>query len=176
MAAYKHDEDIKIASNRPSQDIRKESEQLALDKEYSYQKESGNLDIAENLGRVFARQVLGFQVAGDCEGQDKVLFAFAAVCAIEAGMNRLCGISALSGFYNFLMETDREFYDKLDKAFSFYYLSLRKGLEVERKIGLNFAMLCGNENNARFSQRGSDMYREFLADFTQKIDESEFNE
>lgn len=174
--AYKHDEDIKIASNRPSQDIRQESEQLALDKEYSHQKESGNLDLAENLGRVFARQVCGFEVSGNCNGQDRVLFAFAAVSAIEAGMNRLCGISALSGFYNYLMETDREFYDKLDKAFSFYYLSLRKGLDVERKIGTNFAMLCENENNARFADRGAEMYREFLSGFAQKIDESEFSD
>ena len=176
MAIYKNDEDIKIAGDRPSEDIRQEAEQLALDREYAAQKESGNLDLAENLGGVFARMVCDFPADGRYASQDKVLYAFAAVSAMDAGMNRLCGISALGEFYNILMDRDREFYDKLDKAFSFYYLSLRKGVEVERRIGLNFAMLCEAENYREFSKQGEEMYRRFLAAFAQKIEESELSE
>lgn len=59
---------------------------------------------------------------------------------------------------------------KVSPAFSFYYLSVRKGgADIPGDIGEAFAMLCRHENEPDFVSQGKSVYTDFLKLIEEKI-------
>ena len=58
------------------------------------------------------------------------------------------------------MKNESEFYDKLDDAaeYSFYYLAVRKQIDISQSIGKSFAMLCGKENDDYHINLGKQLF------------------
>ena len=68
--------------------------------------------------------------------------------------------TALNSFYNTLKKSDADFYEDLASsgAISFYYLALRRNIDVERRMGQTFAMLCDEDGNGVFQELGEALY------------------
>ena len=171
------DSDIKIFGKKSAESANAENSDTAeLAAELEKEKANGNIALAKALGKKLAEDVpndfgdSAFGVDGDDDEtpellyQRKVLMAFAA----ESGLQRYCPTSllasaAINSFYEKLMDDSPEFYDNISDggAFTFYYLNLRRGGEVEKNIGHTFAMLCGKENDSLFQELGSTLYLRF---------------
>ena len=58
-------------------------------------------------------------------------------------------------------------------ALSFYYLSFRRGGEVERRVGQTFAMLCSHDGDPVYQELGEALYCWFTSVVKRKIEELE---
>ena len=160
------DHDIKIASDRPSQDVKKNKGiNLTLD-EHSAE----DISRAKKLGRIVAklfsddaRQAEKNDENGnfDMMLQRRLLLSFTAT----VGFEQFCKSDILGGiaqksFLDTLKRTDPELYKSSSDtgAFSFYYLAFRRGGEIDRRIGQTFAMLCSHDGDPIFQELGEALY------------------
>ena len=176
------DRDMKIAGDdfeptntgRPQQD----DDALLL----GQGKENGNLSRARRLGAIMADEVSA--VEGDARTADsalltqrRILLAFAVEVGLDSLLpNNLVAQTAQTVFYDTLRVTAPQFYDDLQAsgAFSFYYLCVRDGRQVEEKVGETFASLCGRKGDADYARLGSELYRRFSAQVKHFVDTLEF--
>lgn len=127
------------------------------------EKENGNLSRARRLGAILADEVSA--VEGDSLTADsalltqrRILLAFAVEVGLDALLpNSLTAQTAQDIFYNSLRVTAPRFYDDLQAsgAFSFYYLCVRDGRQVEEKVGETFASLCGKKGDPAYAPHGT---------------------
>lgn len=92
--------------------------------------------------------------------------AFAVEVGLDAFLpNNLVAQSAQNVFYDTLRILAPDFYDDLQEsgAFSFYYLCVRDGRHVARRVGENFASLCGRPGSESYARMGEDLYSRFIA-------------
>ena len=109
--------------------------------------------------------------------QRRILLAFAAEVGLDAFLpNNLTAQEAQNIFYNNLHLTAPAFYDDLQEsgAFSFYYLCVRDGRHVERKIGETFARLCGMADSESYIRMGIDAYNRFMTQVKRMADSMNF--
>lgn len=171
------DSDMKIAGDsfeEPVTAADDSAEALAalLDRE----KKNGNLSRARRLGAIMADEVTAIEggdggLAHSAEenavllSQRRILMAFAVEVGLDAFLpNNLVAQTAQNIFYNTLHITAPAFYDDLQEsgAFSFYYLCVRGGRQVEQKVGEIFASLCGKEGDELYTRMGTNLYNQFM--------------
>lgn len=139
------------------------------------EKKNGNLGKARRLGARMAEEVAsieGYTTAanGAAENpslltQRRILLAFAVEVGLDAFLpNNLVAQTAQNVFYDTLHITAPEFYDDLQEsgAFSFYYLCVRDGRQVEKKVGETFASLCGMKGSESYARMGQELYIRFI--------------
>ncbi len=170
------DSDMKIVTGDfdPQPDQAEESTE-ATTRLLEQEKKNGNLSKARRLGARMAEEVAsieGYTTAanGAAENsslltQRRILLAFAVEVGLDAFLpNNLVAQTAQNVFYDTLHITAPEFYDDLQEsgAFSFYYLCVREGRQVEKRVGETFASLCGMKGSESYARMGQELYTRFI--------------
>lgn len=159
----------------------------AMIQQVAQEKQNGNLGKARRMGARLAEDIAAIDHAtppanGAAENaalmtQRRILLAFAAEVGLDAFLpNNLTAQEAQNIFYNNLHLTAPAFYDDLQEsgAFSFYYLCVRDGRHVERKIGETFARLCGMADSESYIRMGIDAYNRFMTQVKRMADSMNF--
>lgn len=176
------DNDIKIAGDRPSLDIKKNREKQITD----INPNETQVKNAKAWGREVALKFIedarnsvedgNEAVNGEMLLQRRMLLSFTATVGFEqlSRDDSLSGIAQKS-FIDTIKKTDNELYHSSGDtgAYSFYYLAFRRGGEVDRRIGQTFAMLCSHDGDPIFQELGEALYCWFLSEITKKA--KEFN-
>lgn len=163
------DEDIKIAGDKPSADIKRNAREFGG--------ETGSADThgnAKQLGnviaRIFSSDAANFKYDddGDYEMiiQRRLLLSFTATVGFEQYVKDDTDVGfAQKAFLDYLKMNNPEIYRTSSDtgAFSFYYLAYRRGIEVERRIGQTFAMLCSHDGDNVYQELGEALYCWFSA-------------
>lgn len=176
------DEDIKIAGNKPSQDItivRQTDEEQFVDASVS--------NAAKRLGEVIAEKFCAdndeFSIANDefdsqMAMQRRLLLSFTASISFE----RFCKSDSVAGiaqksFIDSIKKTSGSLYDTSSDtgAFSFYYLAVRRGSEIERRVGQTFAMLCSHDGDPVYQELGEALYCWFSSTIEKTVNELGLN-
>lgn len=174
------DSDMKIAGDafEPAKEA-DDAEATAL--LLAREKKNGNLSRARRLGAIMAEEVSAIE--GDSRAQDaatltqrRILLAFAVEVGLDAFLpDTLLAQTAQSVFYETLRQTASAFYEDLQEsgAFSFYYLCVREGRQVENKVGETYASLCGRAGDPEVAAEGAWLYVHFIEQvkaFTDRMD------
>ncbi|MCR4615169.1 MAG: hypothetical protein K5756_03375 [Clostridiales bacterium] len=178
------DRDIKIftGSKVASPD---DPELLAQDIEHH--RENGNMDRAKRLGERMSalnpdsadiRELAGYKALPlSVLYQMRILMIFTAMTTIDISLPvNILSSAATTEMTNCLLETSKNFYDNISDggAFTFYYLILRKGVDVPRNIGIQFASLCGKDNDEYYIGLGESIYNKIYNDINKMINELGF--
>lgn len=192
MLAATGDEDIKIATDNPSADLHnwkqnENSEQTA--EQFLKQKESGNIDLARNLGKLFADELflengpvysLLPQVNGNnILNQRIMLYSYAVNIAIQDNLpNSIVIQTSLNVFYEEVEQRSDTLFKMISDmgAFSLYILNHRVGNGGESGIGGIFARLCGQEENEEMIRQGQRLYEEFYSFCRDRISTVHFSD
>ncbi len=176
------DQDMKIVGEKPSDDIRKNNEPFSEISDYKKEKTNGNLERAKGLGTALASEFVTVcrkdelnLSQNDSESlitQKTLLLSF----TVMAGLEQFCPNMALANtartaFFDGLYERDRDLFEKSSDtgAFSFYYLSFRRGTEVDRRVGQTFAMLCSHDGDPIYQELGEALYCWFSSVIQKKV-------
>lgn len=160
-----YDEDIKIAGESAPA-----SDRSGGETEYRLHVGNGNIDKARALGKTVAEITVSTAAISDDDGsgaypelqlQRGVLLAFSAVMTLETAI--LPGVVedvAKQEFYAVMQRLDPCLYKETTDsgAFSFYYLAYRRGIELERRIGQTFAMLCSHDGDPVYQELGEALF------------------
>lgn len=164
------DEDIKIAGDKPSVDVKKN-----LSKNVSSSSIGSSFhESARQWGRLVALEFIN-DVNADCAKdlsdfnmiiQRRLLLSFTATVGFEqyCSDDALCGIAQKS-FIDTIKKENEEIYKTSQDtgAFSFYYLAFRRGGETDRRVGQTFAMLCSHDGDPIYQELGEALYCWFLS-------------
>jgi len=164
------DNDIKIAGDRPSLEIKKRKEEQKND--------NGPDKTAIKNARAWGKAVaLKFiedsktatnddAIDSEMLIQRRMLLSFTATVGFEQLIvdDTLSGVAQKS-FLDTVRTFDAELYRTSGDtgAFSFYYLAFRRGGEVDRRIGQTFAMLCSHDGDPVYQELGEALYCWFLS-------------
>ena len=174
---YNEDRDVKVFY--PSAEKKRNSEKdiLEIAEILDNQRSNGNLLLARKLGEHLA--AIKPENAGELDGIDlekagidvdklesnvlyqiRVLMTFAAQITLHSVLPSVLSSEAVNIMYNKMRDKSEAFYDNLTDgtSFSFYYLAIRKGINIEENIGKNFAMLCGDEDEEELINLGKTVY------------------
>ncbi len=162
---YTDDLDVKIAGDKPSEDIRRNKNSTVQNSSVSPEQIKG----AKAVGKTVANSFIGdAETEVDPEFRDydmilqrRLLLSFTATAGFEQYIadDTLVGIAQKS-FLDTLNKHSAELYKTSSDtgAFSFYYLAFRRGSEVDRRIGQTFAMLCSHDGDPIFQELGEALY------------------
>lgn len=188
------DSDMKIFGEKSAEETASAAEVQQLMQEMKRQRLNGNSDKAKKIGARIATLAPGgenedsvqldnalnnYLTAPYVMYQIRVLIIFAA----ESNLHRLLPSSflattAINALYDTIIENEPRFYDNISDgtAFTFYYLRLRSGGDIDRGIGEAFAMLCDKENDEKMISLGSEVYHYICKKMDEFIDEADFAE
>lgn len=170
------DSDVKIfKEDKKEEKITDSYDEVSIIAEMTKHRTNGNLDKAKQLGKYLAQIFADEpQLLSDLEEeigtiqrddhlmyQMKVLLIFTAEYCLNHYMTTpLLSSASVNAMYSSVRKNCPEFYDRLDDAaeYSFYYLAVRKGVEISKNIGLSFAMLCGKENDSYYVNLGTRLF------------------
>lgn len=174
------DNDIKIAGDKPSLDIKKNREVIINDN--GPNKEA--VGKAKLWGKAVAQKFIEDANSYDNSQEDttnldmlihrRMLLSFTATVGFEQFCNddSLSGIAQKSFIDSVKQQAPEIFKTSEDTgAFSFYYLAFRRGGEVDRRIGQTFAMLCSHDGDPIFQELGEALYCWFLSVVKQLAEE-----
>ena len=178
------DRDIKIFTG--SKDLLPDDpESLAQDIEH--QRANGNMDRAKRLGERMSalnpdsediKELTGYKALPlSVLYQMRILMIFTAMTTIDISLPvNILSSAATTEMTNRLLETSKNFYDNISDgaAFTFYYLILRKGVDVPHNIGIQFASLCGKEDDEYYVNLGESIYNTVYEDINRTIGELGF--
>ena len=168
------DNDIKIAGDRPSLDIKRNRETAASKKS---EPKSEDIKNARELGRIIAEKFIGdartAEISDEGEPSDfemliqrRLLLSFTAT----VGFEQYCADDSLAviapqSFIDTAKKTDIELYNSSSAtgAFSFYYVAYRRGSEIDRRMGQTFAMLCAHDGDPVYQELGEALYCWFIS-------------
>lgn len=167
------DNDIKIAGDKPSEQIKKNRE---AHMNVSSGPDKAAIKNARNWGKDVALKFIedaresvkdGNEATnGEMLIQRRMLLSFTATVGFEqlSSDDTLGGIAQKS-FLDTIKSADSELFKTSGDtgAFSFYYLAFRRGGEVDRRIGQTFAMLCSHDGDPIFQELGEALYCWFLS-------------
>lgn len=111
--------------------------------------------------------------------QLRSLMLFAAQIFLHKHMpGAMLSTQAVNAMYNRLEETSEGIFANISdgSSFTFYYLSLRKDVEVPKNIGRNFAMLCDRDDDPELTALGEKVWRMTEEAVYDAIEEAEFEE
>lgn len=179
-----NDEDIKIFHPKKTDGAGADLAQLALLMETF--RSNGNMDKAAVLGKKLA----GIKPENICPKdagklttnevrQLRALIVFSVQIALQKYMQHpMLTSQVVNAMYTEISETAPGFFLNISdgSSFTFYFLSVRKGRNVEESIGKNFAMLCDRDNDEYLESLGERVFA--LTDFKvcDMIEETEFVE
>lgn len=181
------DQDMKIVGSKPSDDVKKNAELFSDVAEYEREKSNGNIARAKMLGEklaaefveVFKKDELTFS-ENDSESlitQKVLLLSFTVMAGLEEfSPNMTLANTARTAFFDELNNLDKDLFGKSSDtgAFSFYYLSFRRGIEVDRRVGQTFAMLCSHDGDPIYQELGEALYCWFLSTVQNQVQKTEF--
>ncbi len=181
------DNDMKIAGEKPSLSIKKESYPQSSE-EFQNDRANGNIQKAKDLGEEVAKALISackkeMQIIddGDAESslaaQRVLLLSFAATVAFERSCpGQVTANTAQNTFFDKLQQLDADIYEHScdTGAFSFYFLAYRSGGDTERRIGQTFAMICGHDGDPIYQELGEALYCWFLGLVEDKAKKYEF--
>ncbi len=159
------DLDIKIAGDRPSEDIYRNKKLNDTDSAVSPEKIKGAKAVGYAVAESFINDA---SQSADEEFRDydmivqrRLLLSFAATVGFEQYIanDTLAGIAQKSFLDTVANNSDELYKTSSDTgAFSFYYLAFRRGSEVERRMGQTFAMLCSHDGDPIYQELGEALY------------------
>lgn len=97
----------------------------------------------------------------DLKLQRGLLLAFSAVVTVESlSVSERVKDVIKHEFYKELLRQDAGLYKGTTDsgAFSFYYLAYRRGIDIERRIGQTFAMLCAHDGDPIYQELGEALF------------------
>ncbi len=164
------DEDIKIAGDKPSIDVKKNlnssAEGQKISDEIQKKAEQWGRDVALEFIADANENPLSEEIGNDILIQRRLLISFTATVGFEefAPDDTVTGIAQKS-FLDTLKDKDDELYKTSTDtgAFSFYYLVFRRGFDLERRMGQTFAMLCSHDGDPIYQELGEALYCWFLS-------------
>ena len=178
------DKDMKIVGDFPSKNIAKNPDLYGDGADYVREKASGNLDKAAKLGAELATQFVKvckkdeLTISKDDSEtlmtQKILLLSFTVMAGLELFLpNMALANAARTTFFDSLFEIDKDLFEKSSDtgAFSFYYLSFRRGTDVDRRVGQTFAMLCSHDGDPIYQELGEALYCWFLSVVQKKVKE-----
>ena len=158
------DRDIKIASDKPSADIKRHKLEADAAHNRAYTTMGNELGraVAEKFIEAIKNQTLGGETDNaELLLQRQILLSFAAISGFEQFCKDGDYLSAAKrSFLEHLKNNNPELYAGAtdNGALSFYYLAFRRGSEVERRIGQTFAMLCSHDGDPVYHELGEALY------------------
>ena len=167
------DSDMKIFNDSDS--TAEAPQEVNIIAEMTKHRSNGNILKAKQLGKHLAEifvdePSLLSQLEGEvgkiqCDDDDmyqiKVLLVFTAEYCINRFLPAtLLSNTAVNALYDTVIKKAAAFYDKLDDAaeYSFYYLAVRKAVDISKNIGISFAMLCGEDKNEYYTKLGQRLF------------------
>lgn len=167
------DSDVKIFTDSDTNS--EVSYEVSVIAEMTKHRSNGNIMKAKQLGKHLAEifvdepsllNQLEAEVGKiDCDDdqmyQIKVLLVFTAEYCINRFLPAtLLSNTAVTSLYDTVIKKASAFYDRLDDAaeYSFYYLAVRKGIDIAQNIGVSFAMLCGKDKDAYYTNLGKRLF------------------
>lgn len=165
------DSDIKIAGDRPSQEIKKRREKTGQPEELKKDDIKSAREWGADVARKFIADARDTAAGAEPDNsemiiQRRLLLSFTATVGFEQFCrdDALCGIAQKS-FIDTVKKADPELYRSSGDtgAFSFYYLAYRRGSEIDRRIGQTFAMLCSHDGDPVYQELGEALYCWFLS-------------
>lgn len=165
------DSDIKIAGDRPSDDVLKNSGTEQERPAPSVQEIKAARAWGKAVAEKFISDVTDSET-GEGEAnlemlaQRRMLLSFAASIGFETlAENDTVGGLAQKSFLDTVKKNDPKHYLTAEDngVFSFYYLAFRRGGDVERRIGQTFAMLCSHDGDPIYQELGEALYCWFLS-------------
>lgn len=173
------DSDIKIAGDRPSEQIfnRKDDPQDDIAELLHIQRENGNLDKARELGKRVAIDICNLKMSE--EYPENVLLEIKTLCAfvVDHALNSLLPNSIVSQTANneymtSLKNIDESFYDYIQMAGSYsrYVLHSRKSDLLGKRVSKSFAKFVGYENDVLWEEKGIILYNEWMDNLKNKIE------
>ena len=174
------DSDIKIAGDKPSQEIKKRRENVSELKEPAKEKIKNAKELGKRIALKFINDAKETEVSDepadfDMLLQRRLLLSFTATVGFEQFCrdDTLAGIAQKSFIDTVKKENDELYRSSSDTgAFSFYYLAYRRGSEIDRRIGQTFAMLCSHDGDPIYQELGEAVYCWFKSCSEAKIKES----
>ena len=183
------DSDVKIFTDS---DTKSEgSYEVSVIAEMTKQRSNGNIMKAKQLGKHLAEifvdepsllSQLEAEV-GKIERDDDQIYQIKVLLVITAEycINHLLPATLLSNtavtsLYDTVIKKASSFYDRLDDAaeYSFYYLAVRKGIEIAQNIGISFAMLCGKDKEEYYTNLGQRLFEIAEHEIQKIIDSYQF--
>ena len=169
------DNDIKIAGDKPSVDVKKNREStVSAPKEADEQAVKNAKELGRIIAEKFIKDARDAKASEDLSDlsdfemiiQRRLLLSFTAT----VGFEEYCGNDALAGiaqksFIDTVKKTDNELYKSSSDtgAFSFYYVAYRRGREIDRRMGQTFAMLCAHDGDPVYQELGEALYCWFMS-------------
>lgn len=179
------DEDIRIASDTPSKELRGHSDMgESVAKEFRRHKENGNIFAANRLGEELARPLLEnredlfgpLQKQAERLNQMRFLYGFAVRGAIYEGIQvSILADTALHSFLETVEDADTGLYATLTDSVSdtIYRLCLSEMPQAHgvQCVGAVFAKMCQEQNGGelKLEEEGNALYEKFLAFAVGKI-------
>ena len=164
-----NDNDIKIAGDKPSLDVKRNKINPKNDISYSVDKDKARL-WGEAVAREFIKDAHNNPLNDECDYemtvQRRFLLSFTATVGFEqfSPDDTFCGV-AQKGFLDVIKREEPSLYNTAQDtgAFSFYYLAFRRGGDTVRRIGQTFAMLCSHDGDPIYQELGEALYCWFLS-------------
>ena len=177
------DEDIKIAGSKPSQQIKQNNVLNSNEEILSEEKMASAKKLGRKIAEKFCADNDEFSIANDefdsqMALQRRLLLSFTASVSFErycksdsvAGVAQKSFIDEIKNISGLLYDTSSD-----TGAFSFYYLAVRRGGEIERRIGQTFAMLCSHDGDPVYQELGEALYCWFSSSIEKAVTELDLN-
>lgn len=164
-----NDDDIKIASDKPSIDVNKNSnrgEEPIFDLQGTENAKKWGEAVAYEFIADDDKNRIGDECDYEMTLQRRLLLSFTATVGFEqyasddslSGIAQKSFIDTLNKHGDYMPETTQD-----TGAFSFYYLAFRRGGDTVRRIGQTFAMLCSHDGDPVYQELGEALYCWFLS-------------
>ena len=105
---------------------------------------------------------MGIEIDADILLQIKILSVFSAeYCLNNYLPSPMLSTVAVGELYDVLMDISADFYEELSRstAFSLYYMCVKENDSSMRKVGEQFAMLCGKKDEENYIQFGINQHK-----------------
>lgn len=173
------DQDIKIAGDKPSLDIKRDRRADETDGACTPEQIAAAKELGRRVAMRFVQDARESQADSENDNFDmilqrRLLLSFTATVGFEqCCANDLLDGVAQKSFLDTLKRANGELYRSSSDtgAFSFYYLAFRRGGEIDRRIGQTFAMLCSHDGDPIFQELGEALYCWFLSEIRKCAEE-----
>ncbi len=168
LGVYFDDADMKIVGEQHPHGYYEQFDALEIIQETKLQRFNGNTAKAKTLGANIVSafsykaapdelynmaQDMGIEMDAQILLQIKILSVFSAeYCLNNYLPSPMLSTVAVGELYDVLMEISADFYEELSRstAFSLYYMCVKENDSSMRKVGEQFAMLCGKKGEENY--------------------------